>query len=113
MVRYNLEIYISYMGCPCGTSTQKQDKQAEDFQQTLIRLKNKYPNEISYMVYALNLHLQKFKTRPEVTRILQSQGKKGLPLIFVNDHLVFQGAYPTLKDMEMSLSSENSIHEQI
>jgi hypothetical protein len=113
MPRYNLEIYVPFLQCPCGPSSPEKDRQAEDFQQTLIRLKNKYKNEISYMVYALNLHLQQFKARPELAGILQSQGKKGLPAIFVNDRLVFQGAYPTLKDMEMSLSSEKSTHEQI
>ncbi len=111
MARFNLEIYVPFLECPCGPASPEKDKQAEDFQQTLVKLKNKYQNEISYMVYALNLHLHHFKTKPELAVILQSQGKKGLPAIFVNDKLAFQGKYPGMEEMEKLLSPVKSSHE--
>jgi len=106
MARYILDIYLPYMGCPCGPSSSEPDGQALDFQETLIALKNKYKDDISYMIYALNLHLQQFKSKPELARILQNQGKKGLPVVFINDQQAFQGEYPTLDDLEKFLSSE-------
>ncbi len=111
MARYNLEIYIPYMGCPCGSAGQQQDKKAQDFQKTLLTLKNRYKDDISYMIYALNLHLQQFRARPELAVILQEQGKKGLPVIFINDQQAFQGRYPDLEDMEKYLSAEDKAHE--
>ncbi len=111
MAKFNLDIYIPYMGCPCGPSSPEQDKQSEVFQETLLALKNKYRDDISYMIYALNLHLQQFKARPELARILQNQGKQGLPVIFINDHPAFQGKYPGLDDLEKFLSSMDIVHD--
>lgn len=94
-----MEIYIPYQGCPCGPSSHEQDSRAEEFQETLIRLKEKLGSAISYTIYALNLHLQQFKSRPELASILQNQGRKGLPVIFINEQLVIQGRYPDLNEL--------------
>ncbi len=106
MARYNIDIYVPYMGCPCGPSSHKLDKQADNFQAVLLDLKNKYRDDISYMIYALNLHLQQFRSRPELAAILQNQGKKGLPVVYINNHQAFQGRYPSLQEIEQLLSSE-------
>ncbi|MFP4084805.1 MAG: arsenic metallochaperone ArsD family protein [Desulfonatronovibrio sp.] len=108
MARYNLDIFVPYMGCPCGPSNPQQDKQAEDFQNTLLKLKDRHKHDIVYMVYALNLHLQQFRERPELARILQEQGQKGLPAIFLNDQLVMQGKYPDLAEFEKLLQPADS-----
>lgn len=111
MPRYNLDIFVPYMGCPCGPSNPRQDRQAEDFQHTLLELKNRHKDDVAYMVYALNLHLQHFRERPELARILQEQGKKGLPAVFLNNQLVLQGKYPEMADFEKLLSAADSRHE--
>ncbi|WP_028574522.1 arsenic metallochaperone ArsD family protein [Desulfonatronovibrio hydrogenovorans] len=105
MAKYDLEIYIPYMGCPCGPSASEQNGPAEEFQQDLSRLKAKFKGELSVIIYALNLHLNQFKTRTELAEILQTQGKKGLPAIFVNNCLVMQGEYPDQKRLEHILYS--------
>ncbi len=100
MPKFDLEIYIPFMGCPCGPSTSVQNEQDQEFQDNLITLKKKLKGEISYTIYALNLHLQQFKSRHQLSEILQNQGPKGLPAIFINDKLVVQGRYPSLSEME-------------
>lgn len=106
MAEFNLDIYLSYMGCPCGPSSPEQDELADQLQQILIRLKEKYKDRVAYTIYALNQHLHQFRSRPELAEILQSQGKKGLPAVFVNEHLVFQGVCPSFEDLEKSLLQE-------
>ncbi|MFO7727883.1 MAG: arsenic metallochaperone ArsD family protein [Desulfonatronovibrio sp.] len=108
MARYNLDIFIPYMGCPCGPSSPQQDKQAENLQNTLLKLKDRHKDDIAYMVYALNLHLQQFRERPEMARILQEQGQKGLPAVFINDQLVLQGKYPEMDELEKLILSADS-----
>ena len=113
MPRYKLDIYIPYMGCPCSSPGPAQDKDADNFHDTLLALKDRHKDDIAYMIYALNQHLQQFKARPELTRILQNQGKTGLPAIFINDVLVHEGSYPALEEMELMLGNADSSHEQI
>ena len=105
MAEYNLEIYIPYMGCPCTSPGGQQDRETEDFQKSLLDLKARYRDRVSYMIYALNLHLGQFKTRPLLSRILQEQGKNGLPVIFINDQPAFQGRFPGLNELENYLSN--------
>lgn len=105
MAEYNLEIYIPYMGCPCTSPGGQQDRETEDFQKSLLDLKARYRDRVSYMFYALNLHLGQFKTRPLLSRILQEQGKNGLPVIFINDQPAFQGRFPGLNELENYLSN--------
>lgn len=100
MPKFNLEIYIPFMGCPCGPSSSVQNEQDQEFQDNLLQLKEKLKGDISCAVYALNLHLQQFKSRPQLAEILQNQGKNGLPAIFINDKLEIQGRYPSLFEME-------------
>ncbi|MFN2266970.1 MAG: arsenic metallochaperone ArsD family protein [Desulfonatronovibrio sp.] len=100
MPKFELEIYIPFMGCACGPSSSGQDEQDQEFQDILLKLKEKLKNDVSCAVYALNLHLQQFKSRPQLSEILQNQGTKGLPAIFINDKLVVQGRYPSLSEME-------------
>lgn len=105
MPRFNMEIYIPFMGCPCGPSTSVQNEQDQEFQDNLLKLKENQEGNISYTIYALNLHLQQFKSRPQLAEILQNQGKKGLPAIFINDKLVVQGRYPSMSEMEELLNN--------
>ena len=112
MARFNLEIFVPYMECPCGLSSPEQDRQAEIFQTVLQALKDKYREDISYMIFALNLHLQSFRSRPELAAILQEEGKKGLPVVFINGSQAFKARYPGLDELEAALSSVYESHEQ-
>ncbi len=96
-----LEIYLPYMGCACASGAPAGDKKTQRLQDALLELQHDY--DVSYMVYALNMHLQQFKSRPELAEILQNQGKKGLPVIFINDKLCFQGVYPHREQLEDAL----------
>lgn len=105
MPRYKLDVYIPYMGCPCSSPDTTQDNGADNFQNTLLALKDRHKDDIAYVIYALNQHLQQFKARPEMAEILQNQGRTGLPAIFVNGMLAHKGSYPTLEEMELMLGS--------
>ncbi len=96
MSQFVVEIYLPYLSCACSPGAQ--DKKTQNLQETLLKLKEKY--DITYQVYALNQHLQIFKSKPELVSILQNQGKKGLPAIFINSNLQFQGKHPEYTELE-------------
>ncbi|MGM0682560.1 MAG: arsenic metallochaperone ArsD family protein, partial [Thermodesulfobacteriota bacterium] len=86
------------------TETTTKRRHRDDTETTQRRHKD----DIAYMVYALNLHLQQFRERPEMARILQEQGQKGLPAVFINDQLVLQGKYPEMDELEKLILSADS-----
>ncbi|RQD74916.1 MULTISPECIES: arsenic metallochaperone ArsD family protein [Desulfonatronospira] len=96
-----LEIYLPYMACACTPGSPAGDRKTQRLQDALLELQNDF--NVSCMVYALNMHLQQFRSRPELAGILQNQGKKGLPVIFINDRLCFQGEYPDRAQLEEAL----------
>ena len=101
MASDRLEIYLPYMGCACTPGSPAGDKKTQRLQDILLEMQNDF--NVSCMVYALNMHLQQFKSRPELAGILQNQGKEGLPAIFINDRLCFQGVYPDRDQLEEAL----------
>ena len=100
MATVEIEIYVPFLGCPTCMRGVKPDKKLEKLQQTLLKLKAEYKDNITYLIYSLNLHLSRFRERKEIAKILQEQGDDGLPVILINDTIVFQGKYPGYEELK-------------
>ncbi|WP_457571325.1 arsenic metallochaperone ArsD family protein [Desulfovulcanus sp.] len=100
MAVVEIEIYVPFLGCPTCMRGIKPDKKLEKLQQALLKLKEEYKNDITYLIYSLNLHLSRFRERKEIAKILQEQGDEGLPVILINNMLAFQGKYPSYDELK-------------
>jgi glutaredoxin len=107
MAKINMEIYVPFLGCACRPGM-KIDSNLEKLQQTLIKLKEKYKNDIAYLIYSLNLHLNRFREHKELVYILQNEGDSGLPAIFINGQMVFHGHYPDYEELETAIERFNN-----
>ncbi len=101
MAEFNLEIYLPYIGCPCSAPGPEREDEGMKLQKSLLELKGKF--DLTFMVYALNMHMHQFRSRPELAAILQEKGKKGLPVIFINERIMFQGRFPDKTELEQAL----------
>ncbi len=101
MAEFDLEIYLPYIGCPCSVPNPEREDESMKLQKAILDLKDKF--DLHSTVYALNMHLHQFRSRPELAGILQNEGKKGLPVIFVNERIMFQGRFPDKNELEHAL----------
>jgi hypothetical protein len=97
-----LEIFVPRLPCACNPNVAL-DPDLVRFQEGLLGLKRRHGNTLSCSVYSLNQHLAQFRTRPELVDILRSTGEKGLPAVYINGRLVFEGKYPSPECLEEAL----------
>lgn len=96
-----LDLYIPFMPCACQPG--KTDRKATAFNEQLLDLKDRFKDQITIGIYALNLHFARFKETPVIAQVLQAHGQAGLPVICVNGAPLFMGAYPGLPELEAAI----------
>ena len=99
-----LKIYDPAMCCPtgvCGTSVDTKLLQLSNFINSL----DKKMFEVKR--YGLTTNPQEYVTNGEVSQLLNKEGVEVLPLIFLDDELLFKGYYPDVPQLssKMGLSS--------
>jgi hypothetical protein len=96
---WHIEIFVPRTPCSCSPHMVIEPDLIR-FQEGLIALRKQYGNDLSCSVYALNQNLTEFRRYPELVRILQEIGEKGLPAIFINGELALSGEYPEIAQFE-------------
>lgn len=99
-----LKIYDPAMCCPtgvCGTSVDTKLLQLSNFIYSL----DKKMFEVKR--YGLTTNPQEYVTNGEVSQLLNKEGVEVLPLIFLDDELLFKKDYPTVPELSsrMGLAS--------
>ena len=95
-----LKIYDPAMCCPtgvCGTSVDTKLLQLSNFINSL----DKKMFEVKR--YGLTTNPQEYVTNGEVSQLLNKEGVEVLPLIFLDDELLFKGNYPDVPQLSSKM----------
>ena len=95
-----LKIYDPAMCCPtgvCGTEVDTKLVQLANFLTSLDKEKFEIHR------FGLSSEPSEYVTNEEVTRILKEEGVDSLPLIFIDDELVFSKDYPSVPALSSKL----------
>ena len=95
-----LKIYDPAMCCPtgvCGTSVDTKLVQLSNFLNSLDK------NMFTVKRCGLSTNPQEYVTNSEVSRLLNEDGVESLPLIFLDDELLFKGDYPTVPQLSSKM----------
>jgi hypothetical protein len=98
-----LEIFVPRLPCACSPNMVIEPTLVR-FQEGLIALRKRHGNDLACSVYALNQNLAQFRKYPEITRMLQEVGEKGLPMVFINGVMAFHGEYPDVARLEHAMA---------
>lgn len=95
-----LKIYDPAMCCPtgvCGTSVDTKLVQLSNFLNSLDK------NMFTVKRFGLSTNPQEYVTNSEVSKLLNEEGVESLPLIFLDDELLFKGDYPTVPQLSSKM----------
>lgn len=95
-----LKIYDPAMCCPtgvCGTSVDTKLVQLSNFLNSLDK------NMFTVKRFGLSTNPQEYVTNSEVSRLLNEEGVESLPLIFLDEELLFKGDYPTVPQLSSKM----------
>ena len=95
-----LKIYDPAMCCPtgvCGTSVDTKLVQLANF------LNNLDKNMFEVKRFGLSTEPTEYVINSEVTRLLKEEGVEVLPLIFLDDELLFENDYPSVPALSSKL----------
>lgn len=95
-----LKIYDPAMCCPtgvCGTSVDTKLVQLSSFLNSLDK------NMFEVKRFGLSTHPQEYITNSEVSRLLNEEGVECLPLIFLDEELLFKGDYPSVPELSSKM----------
>ncbi|RBQ32683.1 arsenical resistance operon transcriptional repressor ArsD [Arcobacter sp. FW59] len=100
----NLKIYDPAMCCEtgvCGTSVDTKLVQLLNFLNSLDK------NVFEVKRFGLSKNPQEYVINSEVSQLLNKEGVEVLPLIFLDNELLFKGDYPSVSELskKMGLSS--------
>ena len=96
-----LKIYDPAMCCPtgvCGTSVDTKLVQLSNFLNSLDK------NMFTVKRFGLSTNPQEYVTNSEVSKLLNEDGVESLPLIFLDDELLFKGDYPSVPQLSSKMS---------
>ncbi len=91
-----LKIYDPAMCCPtgvCGTSVDRKLVQLSNFLNSLDK------NMFTVKRFGLSTNPQEYVTNSEVSKLLNEDGVECLPLIFLDDELLFKGDYTSVPQL--------------
>lgn len=91
-----LKIYDPAMCCPtgvCGTAVDTKLLQFANFLSTLDK------NIFEVKRYGLTTNPREYVSNNQVSKILNEEGVDSLPLIFLDDELIFKKEYPTIFEL--------------
>ncbi|HBM15296.1 MAG TPA: arsenical resistance operon transcriptional repressor ArsD [Lentisphaeria bacterium] len=91
-----LKIYDPPMCCSTGVCGPSVNSELVSFAGTVNGLKKA---GINVERYNLSQQPQAFVMNPEVQRFLKEKGQQGLPIIFFNDDVAFEGRYPSRQEL--------------
>ncbi len=95
-----LKIYDPAMCCPtgvCGTSVDTKLVQLASFLNSLDK------NIFEVKRFGLTTNPQEYVTNSEVSRLLNEEGVESLPLIFLDEELLFKGDYPSVPQLSSKM----------
>lgn len=91
-----LKIYDPLMCCSTGVCGPNVNSELVSFAGTVNGLK-----KVGIDVQRFNLSQlpEAFVMNPKVQKILKEKGQGGLPIIFFNDEVIFEGRYPSRQEL--------------
>lgn len=95
-----LKIYDPAMCCPtgvCGTSVDTKLVQLSNFLNSLDK------NMFEVKRFGLSTNPQEYVLNSEVSRLLNEEGVESLPLIFLDEELLFKGDYPSVPTLSSKM----------
>ena len=95
-----LKIYDPAMCCPtgvCGTSVDTKLVQFANFLNTLDK------KMFTVQRFGLSTEPQEYVSNSEVARLLNEEGVECLPLIFLDDELLFKKEYPSVPQLSQKM----------
>lgn len=95
-----LKIYDPAMCCPtgvCGTSVDTKLVQLSNFLNTLDK------NKFEVKRFGLTTEPTEYVLNSEVARLLQEEDVDVLPLIFLDDELLFKNDYPSVPELSSKM----------
>jgi hypothetical protein len=98
-----VEIFDPPMCCPTGLCGPTLDQTLLDVSEMIQNLQGR---TISVQRYQMTSHPQAFLSNPEVMRLVREQQMEALPITVVHGKVIKSGAYPTLAEIEASLSMD-------
>ena len=95
-----LKLYDPAMCCPtgvCGTSVDTKLVQLSNFLNSLDK------NMFEVKRFGLSTNPQEYVLNSEVSKLLNEEGVESLPLIFLDDELLFKGDYPSVPTLSSKM----------
>lgn len=96
-----VEIFDPPLCCPTGLCGPTLDQTLLDVSEMVAGLQ---AQGVSVARYQMTSHPQAFLNNPEVMRLVRAQQMAALPVIVVHGQVIKVGAYPTLAEVQSSLS---------
>ena len=95
-----LKIYDPAMCCPTGVCGTSVDTKLVQFANFLNSLDKKM---FTVQRFGLSTEPQEYVTNHEVARLLNEEGVECLPLIFLDDELLFKKEYPSVPQLSQKM----------
>jgi len=95
-----LKIYDPAMCCPTGVCGTSVDTKLVQFANFLNSLDKKM---FTVQRFGLSTEPQEYVTNSEVARLLNEEGVECLPLIFLDDELLFKKEYPSVPQLSQKM----------
>jgi hypothetical protein len=99
-----IEVYVPRLPCACNPNVAIEPALIR-FQEGLLEVKRRYGSALSCSLYSLSQNLAQFRSRPELVEILRTTGEKGLPAVYINGRLAFEGEYPSPERLQEALEA--------
>ncbi|GAM08288.1 arsenical resistance operon trans-acting repressor ArsD [Geobacter sp. OR-1] len=99
-----IEIYDPAMCCSTGVCGPSVDPELVRIQEALRQIQKQVP-EAQVMRYGLTSNPEAFIVNNTVTELLQNEGSKCLPLLFVDGMFILKGQYPGNEQLRLILKN--------
>lgn len=95
-----LKIYDPAMCCPSGVCGTSVDTKLVQFANFLSSLDKKM---FEVQRFGLSSEPQEYVVNAQVAKLLNEEGVESLPLIFLDDELLFKGEYPNVPELSSKI----------
>ena len=105
MAEHTLDVFLPYTSPELIYTPRASRRPAETFQFELLELREEYKDTVICTISDIQDLTPNTNEKPEVVDIIAHGGIDQLPLVYVDDTLVFQGQYPDIQEMRDTLDS--------
>lgn len=105
MTKHIVDVYVPYISTETPFNPRARRNPVDTLQNDLLELREETQGLVECIFCDIHEAKPNNQTKPEVVEIIQSGGIDQLPLVYVDDTLVFKGQYPDKQELRDTLDS--------